>query len=159
MLRRILPLTLPCSARVPARAGPGRTARPAVSASIRKIASVEGITEYGCPMPQGAAVPRRLAGHITVNVTYLVGSRHEGYGESGMAHLLEHMLFKGTPRHANQNEFQRYGAASTATSFDRTNYYETFAANEKNLDGPLGLEADRMVNSYVAKKDLDSEIP
>ena len=97
---------------------------------------------------------------ITVNVTYLVGSRHEGYGEYGMAHLLEHMLFKGTPQHPDiKNEFQRRGARFNAsTSFDRTNYYETLAANESNLDWALGLEADRMVNSKVSKKDLDSEM-
>ena len=162
MLRRILPLTLalllPGFLLAPVQAAPPG---PAVSASIRKIASVEGITEYR--LPNGLKVllfPDASQDTITVNVTYLVGSRHEGYGESGMAHLLEHMLFKGTPRHADiKNEFQRYGARfNGSTSFDRTNYYETFAANEKNLDWALGLEADRMVNSYVAKKDLDSEM-
>jgi zinc protease len=38
---------------------------------------------------------------VTVNITYAVGSRHENYGETGMAHLLEHLLFKGTPTHAD----------------------------------------------------------
>jgi zinc protease len=38
---------------------------------------------------------------ITVNVTYKVGSRNENYGETGMAHLLEHLVFKGTPKHKN----------------------------------------------------------
>ena len=162
MLRRIIPLTLalllPGFLLAPVHAAP---AAAAASASIRKIASVEGITEYR--LPNGLKVllfPDASQDTITVNVTYLVGSRHEGYGESGMAHLLEHMLFKGTPRHADiKNEFQRYGARfNGSTSFDRTNYYETFAANEKNLDWALGLEADRMVNSNVAKKDLDSEM-
>ena len=162
MLRRIIPLTLalllPGFLLAPVHAAP---TAPAASASIRKIASVEGITEYR--LPNGLKVllfPDASQDTITVNVTYLVGSRHEGYGESGMAHLLEHMLFKGTPRHPDiKNEFQRYGARfNGSTSFDRTNYYETFAANEKNLDWALGLEADRMVNSNVAKKDLDSEM-
>ncbi len=162
MLRRILPLTLalllPAFLPAPVHAAP---ASPAASASIRKIASVEGITEYR--LPNGLKVllfPDASQDTITVNVTYLVGSRYEGYGESGMAHLLEHMLFKGTPRHPDiKNEFQRHGAHFNAsTSFDRTNYYETLAANENNLDWALGLEADRMVNSKVSKQDLDSEM-
>ena len=68
---------------------------------------------------------------ITVNITYLVGSRHEGYGENGMAHLLEHLLFKGTKRHPNiKEEFTRRGARwNGTTSYDRTNYFETFAAD------------------------------
>ena len=45
----------------------------------------------------GAAVPDDASTTTTVNITYLVGSRYEGYGETGMAHLLEHMKFKGTP--------------------------------------------------------------
>ncbi len=162
MLRRILSLTLalllPAFLLAPAHAAP---AGPAASASIRNIASVEGITEYR--LANGLKVllfPDASQDTITISVTYLVGSRQEGYGESGMAHLLEHMQFKGTPRHPDlKNEFQRRGARFNAsTSFDRTNYYETFAASEKNLEWALELEADRMVNSKVSKKDLDSEM-
>ena len=67
-----------------------------------KVTSVEGITEYR--LANGMKVllfPDPSKSTITVNVTYLVGSRHEGYGESGMAHLLEHLVFKGTPRFPN----------------------------------------------------------
>ena len=76
---------------------------------------------------------------MTVNVTYLVGSRHEGYGETGMAHLLEHMVFKGTPKLANiSQELGRHGARSNGTTwFDRTNYFETFPATDENLDWAL----------------------
>src|SRR6266852_3129583 len=66
----------------------------------KKIAAVEGVTEYR--LANGARVllfPEASRPTITVNMTVLVGSRHEGYGESGMAHLLEHMVFKGTPYH------------------------------------------------------------
>ena len=162
MLRRILPLTLalllPAFLLAPVHAAP---ASPAASATIRNIASVEGITEYR--LPNGLKVllfPDASQDTITVSVTYLVGSRHEGYGEYGMAHLLEHMQFKGTPQHPDiKNEFQRRGARFNAsTSFDRTNYYETLAANESNLDWALELEADRMVNSKVSKEDLESEM-
>lgn len=123
-------------------------------------ASVEGITEYR--LPNGLRVllfPDPTKQTITVNITYLVGSRHENYGETGMAHLLEHLVFKGTPRHTNiPQELTEHGARPNGTtSFDRTNYFETFQATEENLRWALDLEADRMVNSFIAKKDLDSE--
>jgi zinc protease len=95
-----------------------------------------------------------------VNITYLVGSKHENYGETGMAHLLEHLVFKGTPKHPNiPQELTEHGCRPNGTTFlDRTNYYETFAATEENLKWALDLESDRMVNSFIAKKDLDSEM-
>jgi zinc protease len=95
-----------------------------------------------------------------VNITYLVGSRHEGYGETGMAHLLEHLVFKGTPRHPNiPQELTERGASPNGTTwYDRTNYFETFAATEDNLEWALDLEADRMVNSFIAAEDLSSEM-
>lgn len=127
---------------------------------IQKIASVEGITEYR--LPNGLKVllfPDQTKQTITVNMTYLVGSRHENYGETGMAHLLEHLVFKGTPRHPNiPAELTSHGARPNGTTnFDRTNYFETFAASDENLNWALDLEADRMINSFIAKKDLDSE--
>lgn len=126
----------------------------------KKITSVEGITEY--ELGNGLKVllfPDPSKSTITVNITYLVGSRHEGYGESGMAHLLEHMVFKGTPRHPNiPQELTAHGARPNGTTwFDRTNYFETFSATEENLRWALDMEADRMVNSFIAKKDLESE--
>lgn len=131
-----------------------------IQAQIKKTASVEGITEY--TMDNGLSVllfPDNSAQTITVNVTYKVGSRHEGYGEKGMAHLLEHMVFKGTPNHPNiPDELTSHGARPNgSTWYDRTNYFETFNATDENLDWALDLEADRMVNSYIAKSDLDSE--
>jgi zinc protease len=127
---------------------------------VQKVTSVEGINEYR--LPNGLRVllfPDQTKQTITVNITYLVGSRHENYGETGMAHLLEHLVFKGTPRHPNiPQELTSHGARPNGTTWvDRTNYFETFAANDENLNWALDLEADRMVNSYIAKKDLDSE--
>lgn len=97
---------------------------------------------------------------ITVNVTYLVGSRHEGYGETGMAHLLEHLVFKGTPDHPDiPQELTEHGARPNGTTwYDRTNYFETFSATDENLNWALDMESDRMVNSFIAKEDLDSEM-
>ncbi len=154
----IFALLLPLLLLAPVPAAP---AGAEASAPIGKVTSVEGITEYR--LANGLKVllfPDASQDTITLSVTYLVGSRHEGYGEYGMAHLLEHLQFKGTPRHPDQkNEFQRHGARFNAsTSYDRTNYYETLAAGEGNLDWALELEADRMVNSNISKKDLDSEM-
>ncbi len=130
-------------------------------AGIEKLTSVEGITEYR--LKNGLRVlifPDQSKQTITVNITYLVGSKHENYGETGMAHLLEHLVFKGTPKHPNiPAELTEHGTRPNGTTwYDRTNYYETFAATEENLKWALDLEADRMVNSYIAKKDLDSEM-
>jgi zinc protease len=125
-----------------------------------RITSVEGITEYR--LPNGLRVllfPDPTKQTITVNMTYQVGSRHENYGETGMAHLLEHLMFKGAPKHQNiPQELTEHGARPNgSTTFDRTNYFETFASNDDNLRWALDLEADRMVNSFIAKKDLESE--
>lgn len=97
---------------------------------------------------------------MLVNMTYLVGSKHENYGETGMAHLLEHLMFKGTPSIPNlDQEADRRGFSwNGTTSVDRTNYYDVFDANAEYLEFALQMEADRMVNSFIAKRDLDSEM-
>jgi len=96
---------------------------------------------------------------FTVNLTYLVGSRMEGYGETGMAHLLEHMLFKGSPKHPQiWDEMEKRGAANNASTwYDRTNYYEVLPAKGDNLAWALEIEADRMINANIAQADLDKE--
>ena len=128
---------------------------------LAKQAEVEGIREYR--LPNGLRIllaPDASKPTTTVNITYLVGSRHENYGETGMAHLLEHLLFKGTPNNRNiTQELSRRGMRPNGTTWvDRTNYFETFAANDSNLEWALQMEADRMVNSFIARKDLDTEM-
>src|SRR5687767_5324338 len=137
------------------------TAAPALPKGFERVTSVEGITEYR--LANGLRVlmfPDQTKQTITVNITYKVGSASENYGETGMAHLLEHLVFKGTPRHPNiPQELTAHGTRPNGTTWtDRTNYYETFAATDENLNWALDLEADRMVNSFIAKKDLDSEM-
>jgi zinc protease len=128
---------------------------------VSRHASVEGITEYR--LANGLRVlmfPDPTKSTITVNITYMVGSRHEGYGETGMAHLLEHLMFMGSKNHPDiKKELSDHGARPNGTtSFDRTNYFETFQATDENLNWALSMEADRMVNSFIAKKDLDTEM-
>ncbi|HJV62262.1 MAG TPA: pitrilysin family protein [Albitalea sp.] len=136
-------------------------AAPSLPAGISKVTSVEGIDEYRLPNGlQVLLVPDDSKPTTTVNLTIRVGSRFENYGETGMAHLLEHMMFKGTPTHPKVwAEFEKRGlAANGSTAFDRTNYTATFSANEANLDWYVGWLADALVNSFVARKDLDTEM-
>lgn len=148
----------------PAKAAPVKAA-PAKAATTNpgpvKVTSVEGITEYR--LSNGLRVllfPDPTKPTVTVNLTFTVGSRHEAYGETGMAHLLEHMAFKGTPTHkVIPRELKAHGANYNASTwFDRTNYFEVLPANEDNLKFALELEADRMIHSFIAQKDLDSEM-
>lgn len=129
--------------------------------AVTKVTSMAGITEYR--LANGLRVllfPDPSKPTVTVNMTYLVGSRHESYGESGMAHLLEHLMFKGTPKNPDIPKIlnQRGARYNGTTSFDRTNYFETVQATMENLRWAVELEADRMVNSKIARFDLDSEM-
>ncbi|MEO8186213.1 MAG: pitrilysin family protein [Burkholderiaceae bacterium] len=123
--------------------------------------TVEGITEYrlanGLRVVLFADPSKPTA---TVNITYLVGSRHENYGETGMAHLLEHLIFKGSKNFLKPDtEFTRRGFQNNGSTWlDRTNYYSTFQATDDNLKWAIDWSADAMVNSFIAKKDLDSEM-
>ena len=124
--------------------------------------SAEGLSEYTLKS-NGLRVllfPDASSPKVTVNITYLVGSRHEGYGETGMAHLLEHMLFKSTPKYPKlwQDMANRGFINNGTTWLDRTNYYEAFTANDENLKWALEMEADRMVNSNILREELDTEM-
>ncbi|MFL6211103.1 MAG: M16 family metallopeptidase [Pyrinomonadaceae bacterium] len=156
-----LALALVAGLLAPVLVARAQTGAAALPNGIERVTSVEGITEY--QLKNGLRVlmfPDQSKQTITVNMTYLVGSATENYGETGMAHLLEHMTFKGTPKHKNiPQELTAHGARPNGSTWsDRTNYFETFAATDENLNWALDLESDRMINSYVARKDLDSEM-
>jgi zinc protease len=127
-----------------------------------KVVTIEGVTEY--KLSNGARVllfPEMSRPTVTVNMTVLTGSRHEGYGETGMAHLLEHMVFKGTPKHPLVPKALRDHGANFngTTNDDRTNYFETMPATDKNLEFGIAIECDRLVNSFIKRDDLISEMP
>ncbi len=150
-------LTVALGFTAPALAAPPPAAPPA------KITTVEGITEYR--LGNGLRIllaPDGSKPTATVNVTYQVGSRMEKYGETGMAHLLEHLMFKGSPNYPGKTivqEFAKRGMSyNGSTNYDRTNYFETFTAGDENLDWVLKMEADRMVKSNIWRRDLDSEM-
>ncbi|MEK6493716.1 pitrilysin family protein [Myroides odoratimimus] len=124
------------------------------------VTSVEDIKEY--KLSNGLKVlllPDATQNNVIVNIVYNVGSKHEGYGEKGMAHLLEHMLFKSTTKLGDIKKMlsDKGGQAQGTTWYDRTNYYEIFAASDENLAWALEMEADRMINATILQSDLDKE--
>ncbi len=136
-------------------------AHAALPAGMTQGATVEGVTEYR--MSNGLTLllfPDASKSSTVVNVTYKVGSAYENYGETGMAHLLEHLMFKGTPARGNiMTELGKRGMQfNGTTSWDRTNYFESFTASGESLDWALAMEADRMVNSWIRRSDLDPEM-
>jgi len=140
---------------------PGLWVQASQAAQAVHVQTVEGIQEYRLDNGlQILLVPDSSKPTTTVNITYRVGSRHENYGQTGMAHLLEHLLFKGTPRHPKVwSDFNQRGLqANGSTWFDRTNYFASFSANDANLKWYMDWLADGMRNSFIARKDLDTEM-
>src|SRR5690625_930080 len=122
------------------------------------ITTVEGIKEYHLPNGlQILLIPDQSQSNFIVNIVYKVGSRHEGYGEKGMAHLLEHMLFKSTKNLGDIKKLlsEKGGQANGTTWYDRTNYFEILPASDENLEWCIRMEADRMVNATILQSDLD----
>ncbi len=130
----------------------------------QKVVTIEGITEYRLQSNgvRFLLFPDPSASTVTTVMTVFVGSRHEGYGETGMAHLLEHMLFKGSKAFPSVDKAliaHGAGKAANATTWtDRTNYYESMPATDENLEFGIHLEADRLVNSFIRREDLAKEM-
>lgn len=132
-----------------------------------KVASIEGITEYRYKNGlRFLSYPDPSSPAVTVNMVVLVGSRHEGYGETGMAHLLEHMLFKGSKLYptsdALDKAMQAHGVDkklyNATTWVDRTNYYESLPGKDENLKFALEMEADRLYTAAIRPEDLAKEM-
>src|SRR5215210_5826246 len=133
--------------------------------TFTKITEYEGITEYRLDVNDLKVLlsPRRAAPVVAFMVVYRVGSRNEAVGHTGSTHLLEHLMFKGTPTYNKQNGtqiagvLQKQGAVFNAdTWFDRTRYYEMLPSDQLEL--AVHLEADRMRNSFIADEDRQSEM-
>ncbi|MFN0119508.1 MAG: M16 family metallopeptidase [Blastocatellia bacterium] len=133
--------------------------------TFNRITEYEGITEYTLNS-NGMKVllaPRRAAPVAAFMVVYRVGSRNEAVGHTGATHLLEHMLFKGTPTYHKRvgtqiaSVLQKQGAMFNADTWnDRTRYFEMLPADQLEL--AIHLEADRMRNSFIADEDRQSEM-
>src|SRR3954469_5366796 len=133
-------------------------------AGVARVAEADGIREYKLENEMKVLlVENRVAPVATVLVVYKVGSRNEAVGYTGSTHLLEHMMFKGTPTY-NKNKntqiaatLQKIGADYNATTwFDRTNYFETVPSDQ--IEVAIRIEADRMRNSLIADEDRQSEM-
>ncbi len=100
---------------------------------------------------------------LTFMVTFRVGSRNEAIGNTGSTHLLEHLMFKGTPTFNKSkgtqisSTLQNVGAIINASTWnDRTNYFEMIPS--ENLELAIQIEADRMRNLLLDEKDKNSEM-
>ncbi len=158
---RLLPLILATLVTLLSQVQAQTPAPTTLPGQISEVAQVEGITEYRLANGlQLLLIPDASKASTTVNLTYHVGSRHESYGETGMAHLLEHLIFKGSPNYPGvQADLGKRGLRyNGSTSWDRTNYFASFTASDENLRWYLAWSADAMVNSNIARADLDSEM-
>lgn len=132
----------------------------AAPATPEFVTSVEGVKEYRLANGlQILLIPDPAQTNVVVNVVYHVGSRYEGYGETGMAHLLEHMMFRPSKKFSSikQTIANKGAFANGQTAYDRTDYYEIMPANDSNLIWALDMESDRMVNSLMRDEDLRKE--
>lgn len=146
----------------PASAPAAAQASPRVAGVQQVGQAIHGVTEYR--LDNGLTVllaPDESRPTMTINLTYRVGSRHEGPGEAGMAHLLEHMLFKGTEKTPDpKKELTRRGIEWNGTTwYDRTNYFGQFNASDATRDWMLGWLADTMTNVRIDAGKLKSERP
>ena len=135
------------------------TTNPAYSQTL--VRQMEGVSEY--KLANGMQIllaPNDLQPRVYANLTIKAGSAVEGLGEGGMAHLLEHLLFKGTPTTKDpMKEFsERSFSSNGTTNADRTDYFASMNASAENLNWFIGWLADAMTNSYIAKADLDKEM-
>ena len=139
---------------------PSAFAQKSTTNTAQFVTQVEGIKEYKLNNGlQVLFIPDASQSNVVVNITYHVGSKHEGYGEKGMAHLLEHMLFKSTKNLGDIKKMlsDKGGNANGTTWYDRTNYYEIFPYSDENLRWSIEMEADRMLNATILQEDLDKE--
>jgi zinc protease len=133
----------------------------ALPANVEKLSTVEGISEYR--LPNGLKIlliPDSSKPTTTVSMIYQVGSKHESVGQTGYAHLLEHMMCKGSKNYPQiLQQLLTRGMKSNAFTFqDYTLYYATFESSENELNWVLSMEADRMQNAQVLKSELDTEM-
>lgn len=123
--------------------------------------TIEGVSAYRWPNGLRALlIPDPTIETITVSTTYFAGSRNESYGQTGIAHLLEHLMFDRTRSHPDvPKELTAHGGQSNAeTGADSTMYYETVPARAADLQWALQLEADRMANAVISDDRLAPEV-
>jgi zinc protease len=131
------------------------------SAVTRQNIQAGGVTSY--VLPNGFKVillPFAPADKVGVRLVVRSGSADEGYGESGMAHLLEHMLFKSAGDRADiKQDLTRLEAEFNGfTNADSTQYLAAIPADQGKLEQLLSIEADRFIRASFTKEHLKSEM-
>jgi zinc protease len=130
--------------------------------ALAKLFAVERRNAETFTLPNGlqaVVLPSKRAPIVTQMLVYKVGSADETYGHTGIAHFLEHMMFKGTER-VPSGEFSRTvsrngGRDNAYTTFDSTGYYQTIAA--ERLELVMRMEADRMTNVRFTEREVVTE--
>ncbi len=150
LMTTLLALALPATA-------PAGTPAPA----WRLDAQAAGISSH--VLPNGFKIilaPYPQAATARIELLVKVGSKQEGYGETGMAHLLEHMLFKSAGQRADlKSDLTALGATwNGTTTSDRTNYFETVVADPDKIDEAIRIEADRFLRPTFTREHLASEM-
>jgi zinc protease len=139
------------------KGAPAEPPDPAVLSLERFGQGIERLTiENGLHL---VLAPDSSAKTVAISVTYGVGSRDEGPGQSGFAHLFEHMMFQGSQHVAKGQHFtlisERGGSLNGTTSADRTNYFEVLPSSELPL--AMWLEADRMRALAVNAENFENQ--
>lgn len=142
-------------------------AAPATTTTVANDPAVESLERFGrgierLTIENGLRLvlaPDNSAKTVAVSVTYGVGSRDEGPGQSGFAHLFEHMMFQGSQHVGKGQHFtlisERGGSLNGTTSSDRTNYFEVLPSSELPL--AMWLEADRMRALAVTAENFENQ--
>ena len=138
---------------------------PATVAGFSLSRTVGPISEYRLDSNglQVLLLPEHSSPTLTFMVTYRVGSRNEVTGTTGATHLLEHLMFKGTPKfnRAKGTSVDQFlekvgGVYNASTWLDRTNYFANIAS--ENLENYMAIEADRMRNLWLREEDRKPEM-
>ncbi|CAM3018139.1 M16 family metallopeptidase [Rariglobus hedericola] len=141
------------------------TPAPVTAEGFKYVKTLGGISEYTLDANglQVLVLPDHSAPVVTFMVTYRVGSRNEVTGTTGATHLLEHLMFKGTPNFNREKGnsvdqlLERVGAVYNATTWlDRTNYYANLGKD--HLDAYVAIESDRMRNLWLRDSDRKPEM-
>lgn len=135
-----------------------------LSLFVASLSEAGGMREkvFEAVLPNGLKVillENHRAPLVTFQIWYRVGSRNEEWGKTGLSHLLEHMMFKGTEKYGPE-EFSRIvqehgGNTNAFTSWDYTAYYETLSADRVQI--AMDLESDRMQNLVLREEDFRTE--
>jgi len=145
--------------------GGSLVAAPVDVPGVEFVRTVGGIDEYRLSSNDLTILlaPDHTVPTVTFMTTYKVGSRFEASGSTGATHMLEHLMFKGSPQYNKHDgtdadrQLERLGAQINATTWkDRTNYFGNLPS--QHLELQIRVEADRMRNAWLREEDRETEM-